>query len=222
MHVTRARDPRLREYRLSDSFTCSPQFALNTRPRNSPLYDWSASVAEFKDGTETRVDGSTAPALPAVGESVEPLEKPHTLEEAEPHSFGGLFTYAFVLDVSELTLLLLLTKNTTGPGVTQKPVLKCQTGRDTRLGSILQTLIWSRRLSSLPPIGQSPCNIQYPACYHHISSTSSPSVRLRATLSYHRLSFPFPVFRFSSEELIRYPYENFGFTGKYIPNDLEK
>jgi hypothetical protein len=75
---------------------------LNTRPRNSPLYDWSASVAEFKDGTEMRVDGSTAPALPTVPEGVEPLEKPHTLEEAKPHSFGGLFTYAFVLDVSEI------------------------------------------------------------------------------------------------------------------------
>lgn len=75
---------------------------LNTRPRNSPLYDWSASVAEFEDGTEMRVDGSTAPVLPTVPEGVEPLEKPHTLGEAKPHSFGGLFTYAFVLDVSEI------------------------------------------------------------------------------------------------------------------------
>ena len=75
---------------------------LNACPRNSPLYDWSASVAEFKDGTEMRVDGSTAPALPAVPEGVESLEKPHTLKEAKPHSFGGLFSYAFVLDVSKI------------------------------------------------------------------------------------------------------------------------
>ena len=79
---------------------------LNTRPRNSPLYDWSASVAEFKNGTEMRVDGSTAPALPAVPEGVESLEKPHTLEDAKPHSFGGLFSYAFVLDVSEIRSFL--------------------------------------------------------------------------------------------------------------------
>ena len=49
-----------------------------------------------------RVDGSTAPALPAVVEGVESPEKPHTLKEAKPHSFGGLFSYAFVPDVSEI------------------------------------------------------------------------------------------------------------------------
>ncbi|OCL11264.1 hypothetical protein AOQ84DRAFT_195078 [Glonium stellatum] len=73
---------------------------LNTQPRYSMLHDWSASVAEFKDGTEMRVDGSRSPTLPAMAENPELHEKHHTIEEATIHSFGGLFSYAYALDIS--------------------------------------------------------------------------------------------------------------------------